>query len=97
MTSPTIIRKRAEQILGVARERRVVVLGDVMLDEFIWGDVSRISPEAPVPVVDVKRESTHIIRWWCAPIVKTAHPLTVKSNNASSRWQSTPSLTRTHW
>jgi D-beta-D-heptose 7-phosphate kinase/D-beta-D-heptose 1-phosphate adenosyltransferase len=60
MTSPTINRKRAKQILDVARERRVVVLGDVMLDEFIWGDVSRISPEAPVPVVDVKRESTHL-------------------------------------
>ena len=42
------------------RGRNVVVLGDVMLDEFIWGDVSRISPEAPVPVVDVKRESTHL-------------------------------------
>lgn len=42
------------------RGRNVVVLGDVMLDEFIWGDVSRISPEAPVPVVDIKRESTHL-------------------------------------
>ena len=31
-----------------------------MLDEFIWGEVSRISPEAPVPVVDIKRESTHL-------------------------------------
>ena len=60
MTSPAINKKRAEQILEVARERRIVVLGDVMLDEFIWGDVSRISPEAPVPVVDVKRESTHL-------------------------------------
>jgi rfaE bifunctional protein kinase chain/domain len=40
--------------------RTVVVLGDVMLDEFIWGDVSRISPEAPVPVVDIRRESTHL-------------------------------------
>lgn len=60
MTSPTINKQRAEQILNVARERRIVVLGDVMLDEFIWGDVSRISPEAPVPVVDVKRESTHL-------------------------------------
>jgi D-beta-D-heptose 7-phosphate kinase/D-beta-D-heptose 1-phosphate adenosyltransferase len=38
----------------------VVVLGDVMLDEFIWGDVSRISPEAPVPVVEIRRESTHL-------------------------------------
>src|SRR3989440_1613553 len=31
-----------------------------MLDEFIWGDVSRISPEAPVPVVDIRRESVHL-------------------------------------
>jgi len=35
----------------------VLVLGDVMLDQFIWGGVSRISPEAPVPVVDFERES----------------------------------------
>jgi len=37
--------------------RRVLVLGDLMLDEFIWGKVSRISPEAPVPVVNVTGES----------------------------------------
>lgn len=36
---------------------RVLVVGDFILDEFIWGSVSRISPEAPVPVVSVKRES----------------------------------------
>lgn len=42
------------------RDRKVVVLGDVMLDEFFWGDVTRISPEAPVPVVDIRRESTHL-------------------------------------
>jgi D-beta-D-heptose 7-phosphate kinase/D-beta-D-heptose 1-phosphate adenosyltransferase len=42
------------------RGRKVVVLGDVMLDEFVWGDVTRISPEAPVPVVDIKRESAHL-------------------------------------
>lgn len=41
-------------------DRTVVVLGDVMLDEFIWGDVSRISPEAPVPVVEIRRQSTHL-------------------------------------
>src|SRR5579859_3348580 len=34
--------------------RRVVVLGDVMLDEYVHGDVSRISPEAPVPVLEVR-------------------------------------------
>ncbi len=37
--------------------KRILVVGDLMLDEFIWGRVSRISPEAPVPVVSVNRES----------------------------------------
>src|SRR5512143_2797884 len=37
--------------------RRVLVLGDVMLDEYVWGTVARISPEAPVPVVAVQAES----------------------------------------
>jgi len=36
---------------------RVLVIGDIIMDEYIWGDVSRISPEAPVPVVDVKHET----------------------------------------
>lgn len=38
-------------------DTRILVIGDVIMDEFIWGDVSRISPEAPVPVVDVRRET----------------------------------------
>jgi D-beta-D-heptose 7-phosphate kinase/D-beta-D-heptose 1-phosphate adenosyltransferase len=46
--------------LGAIVERfarqRVLVIGDVMLDEFVWGKVSRVSPEAPVPVVEVTRE-----------------------------------------
>jgi len=40
------------------RDKRVLVLGDVMLDRYIWGDVSRISPEAPIPVVEVKRDTS---------------------------------------
>lgn len=36
---------------------RIAVIGDVILDHYIWGDVSRVSPEAPVPLVDVDRES----------------------------------------
>jgi rfaE bifunctional protein kinase chain/domain len=38
-------------------ETRALVLGDVMLDEYVWGQVNRISPEAPVPVVDVRRRT----------------------------------------
>ena len=39
----------ARAIFDRARGRNVLVIGDVMLDEWIWGTVSRISPEAPVP------------------------------------------------
>ena len=55
-----LTKTRASEILETLRGRNVVVLGDVMLDEFVWGDVTRISPEAPVPVVDVRRESVHL-------------------------------------
>jgi D-beta-D-heptose 7-phosphate kinase/D-beta-D-heptose 1-phosphate adenosyltransferase len=55
-----ITKTRAAEILQTLPERNVLVLGDVMLDEFVWGDVTRISPEGPVPVVDVRRESAHL-------------------------------------
>src|SRR5215510_788452 len=48
---------RAQQIINCFANQHIIVLGDLMLDEFIWGEVRRISPEAPVPVVDVKRET----------------------------------------
>lgn len=51
---------RANEILQGLDDKNIVVLGDVMLDEFVWGDVTRISPEGPVPVVDVRRESIHL-------------------------------------
>jgi D-glycero-beta-D-manno-heptose-7-phosphate kinase len=56
----TIDKQRAVELLDQLGTRNIVVLGDVMLDEFLWGDVTRISPEAPVPVVDIRRESTHL-------------------------------------
>ncbi|MGA2391729.1 MAG: D-glycero-beta-D-manno-heptose-7-phosphate kinase [Candidatus Lustribacter sp.] len=48
---------RASELLERMAGRRVVVIGDVMIDEWIWGRVSRISPEAPVPVVAVHDHS----------------------------------------
>jgi D-beta-D-heptose 7-phosphate kinase/D-beta-D-heptose 1-phosphate adenosyltransferase len=44
-------------LINCFAEKKILVIGDVMLDEYIWGDVNRISPEAPVPVVNVQRES----------------------------------------
>ncbi|HYG22621.1 MAG TPA: D-glycero-beta-D-manno-heptose-7-phosphate kinase [Verrucomicrobiae bacterium] len=49
--------RRVRQILEQASSTRVLVIGDLMLDHFIWGSVARISPEAPVPVVEFERES----------------------------------------
>ena len=57
MSAKKLSASRARQILAAAQKTRVLVVGDVMLDQFIWGGVSRISPEAPVPVVDFSRES----------------------------------------
>jgi rfaE bifunctional protein kinase chain/domain len=48
-------RARVAEVLNPAR--RILVVGEMMLDEFIWGKVGRISPEAPVPVVDVVKET----------------------------------------
>src|SRR4051794_12110416 len=48
-------RSRLEDILEQFPLRRVLVVGDCMLDEYVWGRVSRISPEAPVMVVEQER------------------------------------------
>jgi D-glycero-beta-D-manno-heptose-7-phosphate kinase len=48
---------RLRKILDRAAGKRIAVAGDLMLDEFVWGRVGRISPEAPVPVVEVTGES----------------------------------------
>jgi len=44
-------KQRFEKIVDRFSKVRILVIGDIMLDRFIWGKVSRISPEAPVPVV----------------------------------------------
>src|SRR5215210_5490958 len=46
-----------QDILVACAGKRIVVIGDVMLDEYAWGEVRRISPEAPVPVVEAQRRS----------------------------------------
>lgn len=61
MTSKTIARaisrRRAMQLLERMRGRRLAVLGDWMLDRYVWGTANRISPEAAVPVVDFVKQS----------------------------------------
>jgi sugar/nucleoside kinase (ribokinase family) len=51
--------ERLRQLIASFESKRILVVGDIMLDRFLWGNVSRISPEAPVPVVEVTRESSY--------------------------------------
>jgi bifunctional ADP-heptose synthase (sugar kinase/adenylyltransferase) len=46
-----------EDFLSRMQGKKVLVIGDLMIDQYIWGEVSRVSPEAPVPVVGVKQET----------------------------------------
>src|SRR3989338_5844483 len=57
---PTINGKTAKSLIQAVdrfSKAKTLVIGDWILDEFVWGTVDRISPEAPVPVVNVVRES----------------------------------------
>jgi D-glycero-beta-D-manno-heptose-7-phosphate kinase len=50
-------KEKANNIINKFNGKKIAVVGDLMLDVYVWGKVSRISPEAPVPVVHVKRKS----------------------------------------
>jgi D-beta-D-heptose 7-phosphate kinase/D-beta-D-heptose 1-phosphate adenosyltransferase len=54
---PAISPAKTRQLLKKIADLRLLVVGDVMLDHYIWGDATRISPEAPVPVVKRERET----------------------------------------
>jgi D-beta-D-heptose 7-phosphate kinase/D-beta-D-heptose 1-phosphate adenosyltransferase len=49
--------RRLERLIDAFSEVRLLVVGDLVLDEYVWGDVERVSPEAPVPVVHVRDET----------------------------------------
>jgi len=53
-------KDRIEIITNRFSDVRVLVLGDIMLDRYLWGEVERISPEAPVPIVSVTRETANL-------------------------------------
>ncbi|HEQ97845.1 MAG TPA: D-glycero-beta-D-manno-heptose-7-phosphate kinase [candidate division Zixibacteria bacterium] len=50
-------RQRIDEIFSHMGGNSIIILGDLMMDRYLWGDVNRISPEAPVPVVEVRNET----------------------------------------
>ena len=63
----TIIPEKIKKIVKKFNDTSIIVVGDIMLDEYLWGDVRRISPEAPVPVVHVESVSRRLgaRQMWC--------------------------------
>jgi D-beta-D-heptose 7-phosphate kinase/D-beta-D-heptose 1-phosphate adenosyltransferase len=51
-------REELREVLGKLKNRKILVVGDVMVDEYVWGKIERISPEAPIQVVDVQSENS---------------------------------------
>ena len=54
----TVGKERARAVIDNIGRHEIAVIGDLMLDQYLWGTVERISPEAPVPVVNINRESS---------------------------------------
>ncbi len=53
-------KTKISKLLTNFAKSRIIVLGDIMLDRYLWGNVDRISPEAPVPVVSINKETTNL-------------------------------------
>ncbi len=66
-------RETLLRLINKFNRGKILVIGDIMLDEFVWGKVSRISPEAPVPVVEVTKED--IMLGGAANVLKNIHAL----------------------
>ncbi len=54
MNNVKISFDRIKEIIDKFKKSKIMVIGDIMIDEYMWGEVNRISPEAPVPVVEVE-------------------------------------------
>ncbi len=57
MPADSALKGRLREAVQAFSSSSILVVGDIMLDQFVWGEVSRISPEAPVPVVNVQDET----------------------------------------
>jgi len=57
---PALTQDRLRTLIDAFKGKRVAVIGDLMIDQYFWGSVQRVSPEAPVPIVEVESESVRL-------------------------------------
>ena len=72
--------ERLEEILSGFSGKRVLVIGDLMLDHYLWGNIQRISPEAPVPVVEVQSKRIDPV------VLPMSFTISTQSGRRYSRW-----------
>lgn len=73
---------KLQEAVGRFGKASILVIGDVIVDQFIWGTVTRISPEAPVPVVNVNREE--LLLGGSANVLKNIYSLGGRGSCAGS-------------
>jgi D-glycero-beta-D-manno-heptose-7-phosphate kinase len=60
ISSAVLTQSRVSELLGNFKRKRIAIIGDLMVDKYVWGTVGRISPEAPVPIVEVETETERL-------------------------------------
>lgn len=73
-----INQSKLEHIITNIQSKKVLVIGDIMLDKYIFGSVSRISPEAPIPIVNI--ENTKLLEGGAGNVIKNLNSLNIKTS-----------------
>ena len=73
-----INQSKLEHIITAIQSKKVLVIGDIMLDKYIFGSVSRISPEAPIPIVNI--ENTKLLEGGAGNVIKNLNSLNIKTS-----------------
>jgi rfaE bifunctional protein kinase chain/domain len=55
-----MVKKTIDEIFASFNNKKILIIGDIMIDSYVWGNVERISPEAPVPVVQVRKKEKRL-------------------------------------
>jgi len=85
-----ISENRVDEIINCFKNKKILVIGDLILDRYLWGEVERISPEAPVPIVEVKKETLNPggasnVAWNVSELGATTYMAGIIGNDSSGK------------
>jgi hypothetical protein len=76
-------KEEYHKIFDSFNNQKILIIGDVMVDSYLWGTVERISPEAPVPVVSVKKRANRMIIFQYKAFIKVQNGLQQQNSELS--------------